>query len=139
MFMGYVEATARERWTDSAFVTATVRQAIDLLLRHWGAHEPPAIPAAIKELATRLPTDYASMRHDPAKVALEIGTAEAGRLIAQIESRGVFEGEDDPLNLPPSPKIHVPDKWREHRRILRGLGSGWKRRELREQGKKMLG
>jgi Arc/MetJ-type ribon-helix-helix transcriptional regulator len=112
------EGTAQERWTDSAFVTAEVRQAVDFLLRHWGAYGAPTVPAAIEELAKS---------RDPAELAAELGMLEAGRLITEIEGRGAFSEDYDPIDAH-DPGTYVPGEWRTYRRILHDLGSGWKRR-----------
>ena len=115
----YVERTTKERWADSAFTTAAIRHAADSLIRHFGAKNTLAVPVAIKELATRLPTDYAARSHDPA----EVGTVEAGRLITEIVARDMLEGID-PLELKPPDGAYVPPEWWRYRTILRKLGSG---------------
>jgi len=51
----------------------------------------------------------------------------AGRLIAEIEARGLVEGED-PHKLPPNLKFQgEPTEWGHHRTIFRHLGSGYKK------------
>ena len=119
-----VERITDVKWRDSAFTTAAVRRAVDSLLCHFGAPGTPKVPPAIKKHA-----DYADS--DSAKV----GQHAASQLIIEIESRGIFGDEGDPLNWDPGPAIGphehewwVPYEWWRHRTIFHHLGSGWKRR-----------
>jgi hypothetical protein len=113
-----VERTTREHWIDSPFTASAIRHAIDLVLRHFSPRGTPVVPSAIEELAERLPSDYAVKYVDPA----EVGLVEGGRLISEIEARGVFEPACGLLDLE-YPETVIPDEWRRYRRILRKLRS----------------
>jgi hypothetical protein len=132
-----VERTTGARWIQNAYTTAAIRAAIDALLRHWGAAGQPKVPLKIKELAKRQPDDYARKFQEPA----EVGSWAAGRLITEIEARGLVEdeGPHKPLGnfrLPPSWAPHKlpkdvgyePPEWLRYRTIRDHLGSGYKRR-----------
>jgi hypothetical protein len=134
-----VERTTDAKWTQSAYTTAAIRAAIDSLVRHWGAAGQPRAPLKIKELAKRQPDDYARQFQEPA----EVGSWAAGRLITEIEARGLVEGEGPhklpgDFRFPPSWGRKRPDdlrweppEWLRYRTILRDLGSGYKRHKER--------
>jgi HicB family len=99
-----VERTTDAKWTQNAFTTAAIRAAIDSLVRHWGASGEPKVPIAIKKLAKRQPDDYARQFQEPA----EVGSWAAGRLITEIEARGLVEDEG-PHKLPADSRF--PPSW----------------------------
>jgi hypothetical protein len=112
-----VERTTEAEWGQSAYTTAAIRGAIDSLLRHWGAPGDPKVPLQIKELAKEQPDNYAKQFQEPT----EVGSWAAGRLILEIEARGLVEGEDlQPHQLPPD--AYEPREWQHYRTILRHLG-----------------
>jgi hypothetical protein len=123
-----VERTTEAKWTENAYTTVAIRAAIDSLVRHWGARGEAKVPLAIKELARRLPDNYAKKFQE----AAEVGSWVAGRLTAEIEARGLVEGEGphklpDDLRLDEIPGWWEPPEWQHHRTIHRHLGSGRKR------------
>ena len=120
-----VERTTHSTWKESAYTTAVIRAAIDALVRHFGASGEPQVPLAIKELAGRLPDDYAKKSQEPT----EVGSWAAGRLIMEIEARALNEGEG-PHKLPA--EVFEPPEWDFYRQtVIPRLGSRWKRRERR--------
>src|SRR5262249_35234823 len=129
--IGYVEDLTKEKWMDNAFTTAAIRMAVEALLYYWGNREATEVPRAIKNPTAKHPASqrerYLSVNFsDPAGV----GNFAASQLINQIENRGVFGDEDDPLNWAQDyPDVSVPPEWGLHRTILRNLGSRWEGRK----------
>jgi hypothetical protein len=120
MLIRCVERTTDAQWIDDVFTAEAARAAIDFLLRHHGPKGSRRVPSAIDEISARLPTGYAQRYRDPA----EVGIVEAGRLIAEIESRGDVEGVN-PLSVNiPGRLPYRPPKWGTQRRILDGLRPG---------------
>jgi len=123
-----IERITKLQWNKSPYVADAVRHAIDGLLRHWGAPGEPKVPLAVKELAKRLPDDYAKKFEDSA----EFGSWEVGKLITEIEARSLIEGEG-PHKLPADYKFPgEPPDWEFYRQVvIPRLGSRphWKDRK----------
>jgi hypothetical protein len=106
----WVERSTGEQWRNSAFVNAALRDAIELVIRHFGPGGNVTVPAIVTETAARMPPEAAERYVTPSGV----GHTEAWRVITMIESWdyrdiGMYRGPD------------VPPEWDLHWRLFRDL------------------
>jgi hypothetical protein len=109
-----LERRTAKRWIADAFCAQALIAGVDRLVFHFGKYGKPAVPAAIKAAAAKMPAAERESYCTPRG----LGELEASMLIALIE------GALEPLPLKPEwgPSLGW-GPWE----LLRDLGSGWRR------------
>jgi hypothetical protein len=127
MLLQSIERATNSLWRDDAFTCSALQHGIEAMMVHFGPRETPTVPPSVKTAAAEMPPALAERYSSPKGV----GETEAGRVITWIESWNFRDIADS--HLARNIGARFPDEWEAHWRLLRDLGSGWKRAQSKDE------
>lgn len=116
MVAEFIERATGKHWQEDAFTSEALRFGVEFLIRHFGGAGEVVVPGPVAAAAAKMPPDPGGRYTSPSGV----GYGEAGLVIGMIE-RWSMQDIADALGS------NAPAEWDTQWRLLRDLGSKWKR------------